>query len=50
LEACTALLPLEVAEPVAQQEEVVAAAPGARQAVAVTAARSGVRQQERSVD
>ena len=66
LEACTALLPPEVAEPVAQQEAVAAAAaepvaqqevaaaaaePVAQQeAVAVTAARSGVRQPEPSVD
>jgi hypothetical protein len=65
LEACRALLPPEVeldaqqgavvaavAEPVAQQEVVAAAVaePGALQAVAMMAARSGVRQQEPSVD
>ena len=64
LEACTALLPPEVAEldaqqeavaaavaePGAQQEAVVAAAaPGAQQG-AVLAARSAVRQPEPSVD
>ena len=62
MEACTALLPPEVAELDAQQGPVVVAAAepvaqqeaaesGARQeAVAVTAARSGVRQPEPSVD
>ena len=63
LEACTALLPPEVAELDAQrgavvaaaaepaaQQEVAAAAPGSRQAVAVTAARSALRSREPSVD
>ena len=48
LEACTALLPPEVAEPVAPQEEVVAAVaePVAPQEAVVAAAAEPVSQQE----